>query len=133
MAVRTALRIELANRPGELVKALRPVAQAGVNLHAVAAVGGGQTSLVELLPNDPVAAIHGLQQAGITAHEVQVALTWLPNRPGTLLRACETLAAAGINIEGIYPVSTDPAQGTQIAFECADAPHADQVLSGLSY
>ena len=31
VSVRTALRLELANRPGELAKALRPIAQAGVN------------------------------------------------------------------------------------------------------
>ena len=57
----------------------------------------------------------------------------MPNRPGTLLKACEALAAAGINVDGVYVVSTDPAQGVQITVECHDAQQADQVLSGVNY
>lgn len=133
MSVRTALRLELANRPGELAKALRPVAQANVNLHAVAGVASVSSSIIEVLPSDLPAAVSALQQAGIHAQEVEVVVTWLPNRPGTLLKACEALATAGINIEGVYVVSTDPSQGVQLTFECRDAQRADQVLAGVSY
>ena len=133
MAVRTALRLDLANRPGELAKVLRPIAQSGVNLHAIAGVAGGQSSIVELLPSDPAAAASALQHAGVSAQQVQVAVTWLPNRPGTLLKAAEALAAAGINVEGVYVVSSDPAQGVQLTVECADAARADQVLAALTY
>ncbi len=133
MAVRTALRIQLQNRPGALGTALRTIAQAGVNLETAAAVAGGDTSTVEVLPADPAGAVRALQQAGLTVREVQVAMTWLPNRAGTLARACEALGGAGINIDAIYVVSTDPSRGQQAAFECADAARADQVLAGLSY
>jgi hypothetical protein len=133
MSVRTALRLELANRPGELAKALRPVAQAGVNLHAVAGVANAQSSIIEVLPSNAAAAVDALKQAGIAAQEVEVVVTWLPNRPGTLLKACETLASAGINVDGVYVVSTDPAQGVQMIVECRDAQQADQVLGGVSY
>ena len=75
MSVRTALRLELANRPGELAKALRPIAQAGVNLHAVAGVASAQSSIVEVLPSNPAAAVDALQQAGIIAQEVEVVVT----------------------------------------------------------
>jgi hypothetical protein len=134
MAIRTALRIQLQNRPGALSAALRAIAQAGVNLDTAAGVAGGEdTATVEVLPADPAGAVRALQQAGLTVREVQVAVTWLPNRAGTLARACEALGGAGINIDGLYVVATDPSRGQQAAFECADAARADQVLTGLSY
>jgi hypothetical protein len=139
MAVQVALRLEVANRPGELVKVLRPLAQAGVNLHAVAGVAGSgasagtPTNVIELLPSQVAAAADALQKAGIQSQQVEVVVTWLPNRPGTLLKACEALATAGINIEGVYVVSTDPSQGVQMTFECREAQRADQVLAGVRY
>jgi len=133
MAVRSALRLDLTNRPGELAKALRPIAQAGVNLNAIAGVATGQSSLLSLLPSDLPAAAGALQKAGFSAQQVEVVVTWLPNRPGSLLAACEALGGAGINIDAVYVVSTDPAQGVQITVECHEAQQADQVLSGLTY
>lgn len=133
MAVLTALHIELANRPGELAKVLRPIAQANVNVHALAGVASAQPSVIAVLPSNLIAAASALQQAGFQAQEVEVVVTWLPNRPGTLLKACDALAAAGINIDGVFVVSTDSAQGVQITFECREARRADQVLAGVSY
>ena len=133
MAVQIALRLDVENRAGELVKILRPIAQAGVNLHAVAGVAGTQTNVIELLPSQVAAAADALQQAGVHAHEVEVVVTWLPNRPGALLKACEALTNAGVNIEGVYVVSTDPVHGVQMTFECHEAQRADQVLAGVSY
>src|SRR5260221_565958 len=141
MAVQVALRLEVANRPGELVKVLRPIAQAGVNLQGVAggagrgasreggASAGTPTNVIELLPSQVAAAADALQKAGIQSQQVEVVVTWLPNRPGALLKACEALATAGINIEGVYVVSTDPSQGVQMTFEGREAQRADQVLA----
>jgi hypothetical protein len=133
MSVLTALRLELADRPGELAKALRAIAQAGVNIHAVAGVASGHTSVIELLPNNVIDASTALQQAGFHAQEVEVAVTWVPNHPGTLLKACEAVAAAGINIDAVYVVATDPARGIQITFEGRDAPGIDQILARVNY
>ena len=133
MAITTALRLELANRPGELAKALRPMAQAGVNLHAVACLGSAESCVLAALPNDPAAAARALQRAGLQVQQVAVVVSWLPNRPGTLLAACEALGTAGINIDGVFVVATDPAQGVQLSFACrdADAERAEHVLAGL--
>ncbi len=139
MAVHVALRLDVANRPGELVKILRPIAQAGVNLHAVAGVaasernGGTQANVIELLPSQVATAADALQQAGVQSREVEVVVTWLPNQPGALLKACEALAMASINIEGMYVISTDPIQGVQMSFECREAQRADQVLASVRY
>ena len=133
MSVRTALRIELANQPGSLGTSLSQIAQAGVNLEAVAGVATGETSILELLVADPTAALQALQQVGISATETQVAVVSLPHRVGALAHACEALAGAGINIDGIYVVVTDASQGAQVAFECPEASHAEQVLAAITF
>lgn len=133
MSVLTALRLELANRPGELAKALHAIAQANVNIHAVAGVASAQSSVIELLPSNLIAATSALQQIGYHPQEVAVAVTWLPNHPGTLLKACEAIAAAGINIDGVYVIATDPALGVQITVEAGDAPRVDQILASVEY
>jgi hypothetical protein len=133
MSVLTALRLELPNNPGELAKALHAIAQANVNIHAAAGVATGQASVIEILPSNVIAANSALQQIGYHPQEVEVAVTWLPNRPGTLLQACEAIAAAGINIDAVYVVATDPALGVQIVFEAQDAPRVDQVLASVEY
>ncbi len=133
MAVHTALRIELANRPGELVKALRAIAQADVNIHAIAGIISAQSGVIELLPSNLIAATSALQQIGYHPQEVTVAVTWLPNHPGTLLTACEAIAAAGINIDGVYVIATDLALGVQIAVEAGDASRVDQILDRVEY
>ncbi|HEX8032275.1 MAG TPA: ACT domain-containing protein [Ktedonobacterales bacterium] len=133
MSVLTALRLELANNPGELAKALHAIAQANVNIHAVAGVATGQSSVIELLPNNVIAATSALQQIGYQPREVEVAVTWVPNRPGTLLQACEAIAAAGINIDAVYVVATDPTLGVQLTFEARDAQRVDQILGSVEY
>jgi hypothetical protein len=104
-----------------------------VNLHALAGMTCVQSGVIELLPSDAAAAADALQQAGVSAREVTVVLVWLPNRPGTLLRACEALATAEINLESAYVVSTDPRLGVQVTLECSDATRADQVLAEFNH
>lgn len=133
MSVLTALRLDLANHPGELAKALHAIAQANVNIHAIAGVAGAPSSVIELLPSNVIAAASALQQIGYHPQEVEVAVTWLPNRPGTLLKACEAIADAGINIDAVYVIATDPAMGVQITFETHEAKLTDQILASVEY
>lgn len=136
MSVLTALRLELANSPGELAKALHAIAQANVNIHAIAGVAGpdgAPSSIIELLPSNVIAATSALQQIGYHPQEAAVAVTWLPNRPGALLKACEAITAAGINIDAVYVIATDPAMGVEITFEAHDAQRVDQILASVEY
>lgn len=133
MSVRTALRVPLRHRPGELGRIARALADAHVRLEAFAGLARGTESMVELLPVNPAHATKALQAAGWTVEEVDVALAWLPDEPASLARACETLGAAGISIDAVYILTTNPAHGQHVAFECADAHRADQLLWALIY
>ncbi len=133
MSVRTALRVHLPHRPGELGRIARVLADAHVRLDAFAGLARGQEGMVELLPADAVHATRVLREAGWSVEEVEVALAWLPDRPESLARACETLGGAGIRIDAVYLLTTDPAHGQHVAFECPDAHRADQLLWALIY
>jgi hypothetical protein len=106
------------------------LADAGVNLDAVAGLDTGQMSAVELLVDQMEAAQQALNAAHISAASVPVAVAWLPNRPGALAAAGEALAAAGINLRSIFIIRTTGDQD-QVAFGCAEAAQADAILAGL--
>jgi hypothetical protein len=130
MAIETALRVQLLARHGELARVARVLADAGVNLDAVAGIDTGQMSAVELLVDQMEAAQQALNAAHISAASVPVAVAWLPNRPGSLAHAAEALAAAGINLRSIFIIRTT-GDRDQVAFGCAEAAQADAILSRL--
>ena len=130
MSVQTALRIRLPNRPGELVKVSKQLAQAGVNLETGAGVASGDIGELEIMVNDIPTATRILRDQGIQFREVQVALTWLTNKPGAAAQALSALADAGINVESIYLVRTEGDRQLS-ALGTSDPQKADQILSKL--
>ena len=130
MAIETALRVQLLSRHGELARVARVLADAGVNLDAVAGLDTGQMSAVELLVDQMETAQQAFNAAHISAASVPVAVAWLPNRPGALAQAGEALAVAGINLRSIFIIRTTGDQD-QVAFGCAEAAQADAILAGL--
>ena len=134
MSVETALRVRLPNRPGELARVASQLARANVNIRAVGGVAGaagGAESVLEFLVDRPAEAARAWRAAGTGFEEVQVALVWLADEPGTLAKATDTLAEAGMNLDSTYIVRTEAGR-TQVAFACADAQRADRILAGMS-
>jgi hypothetical protein len=129
MSVETALRLSLRNQPGELARVAEQLGRAGVNIRAVAGVASGNESRLEFLVDKPAEASRVWREAGVSCEEVQVALAWLSDTPGTLGRVGRVLADAGINIESTYVASTQAGRA-QVAFGCAEAQKADQLLAG---
>jgi hypothetical protein len=131
MSVETALRLVLRNQAGELARVADQLGQAGVNIRAVAGVASGTESRLEFLVDKPTEAARAWRDAGTSFEEVRVALAWLPDTPGTLARAGKALADAGLNIESTYLARTEGGRA-QVAFGCADAQRADQLLAQVS-
>lgn len=132
MALETALRIQVWSRPGEVARVARVLADRGVNVLSVAGLDTGQMSALTILVDDLGTAQEALQAAHISAALAPVAVAALPHRPGTLARACEALAAAGINLWALFIIQTSGAQ-QQVAFGCAEAARADRILTALTF
>jgi hypothetical protein len=131
MSVETGLRLSLQNQPGELARVAEQLGKVGVNIRAIAGVVTGNESRLEFIVDNAAEASRAWREASISFDEVQVALVWLPDTPGTLGRACRVLADAGLNIESTYVTGTQVGRA-QVAFGCADAQKADQLLAGLA-
>jgi hypothetical protein len=131
VSVERAFRVRLRNQPGELARVAEQLAQAGVNIRAVAGVASGGESQLEFLVDDPGEAGRAWREGGTTFEEVQVALAWLPDRVGSLARASRALADAGINVDSTYVARTEGGNA-QVAFGCADAQQVDQLLAAVA-
>src|SRR5438552_10095695 len=128
MSIQTAIRIRLANRPGELVKLTSKLAQAGINLEAGSGIATGTEGVLELLTNDTTKAEQILRDQGISFNETKVTLAWIPEKIGGLAEAIKPLSEAGINIDAFYLVRAEGNQNL-VAIGTDNPEKADKLLS----
>jgi hypothetical protein len=132
MPIETALRVQLANHPGELARVARQLANAGVNIGSVAGLTVGGEGTVEFLVDNLGAAKGVLTQGAIAFQEVRVVVSpipdGVPDHPGMLARLAEALAGAGINIESLY-AAVGPGGQLQAVLGCSDPENAEPVLA----
>lgn len=133
MSVRMALRVHIAREPDGIAQVAQIVARENIHVEALAAVSSGDITAIDLLPVNPEHALKALQKAGLQVVSYGVALAWMPRQPGSLLLACETLAAADVHVDAAYILATDRHSGQRVAFACSEVERADQLLWALSY
>ena len=98
----TEFTIQLANRPGQLAGLAKMLADAGVNIEALAAFGIEDLGVVRVLVDDPTAAREVIREGGLVAEEREVITTIISHEPGTLAQLTQSLADADVNIDGLY-------------------------------
>ena len=139
MSIQTAIRIRLANRPGELVKLTTKLAQAGINLESGSGIATGTEGILELLVSDTSQADRRnddnqtpkyqiLRDQGISFNETKVTLAWIPEKIGGLAEAIKPLSEAGINIDAFYLVRAEGNQNL-VAIGTDNPEKADKLLS----
>ena len=111
--------VTLANKPGQLATLARQLADAGVHIESLAAIGTDGKSLVRFMPDDAVATRHVLEGAGVHFEERPILDTFLPNEPGALAAVTQRLADAGVNIDSIYLLHSN-AEGLHFAVTVDD-------------
>ena len=98
----TEFTIHLANRPGQLAGLTKLMADAGVEIEALAAFGMEDIGIVRLVVADAENARRAIDDAGLVVEERRIVTTVLSHRPGALAALTQSLAAAGVNIDGLY-------------------------------
>lgn len=121
------LVVRVSNRPGMLAAVSETIAQAGVNIEALAAFGIDDEGMVRLLVDNAAAARRALRRANILFEEREIITTVLPHQPGTLAALTHQLAESAINIEAIYALGVDPA-GIHLALAVSDRDAAVAAL-----
>jgi hypothetical protein len=99
---KTQFSLILANKTGELARLAKVLAEAQVNMEALAISEGIHTGVVRVVVDAPDRARQALQQTDIAFSEQRVLAVELPNEPGALADLCEKLAADGQSIDYVY-------------------------------
>ncbi|MBT8213360.1 MAG: ACT domain-containing protein [Acidimicrobiia bacterium] len=119
--------VTMNNRPGQLATLARRLADAGVNIDALAASTGEHEALVRFVPDDEATTRTVLKTAGVSFEERPVLDTVLPNRPGALADVAERLASSGVNIDAMYLMNTS-SEGLHFAIAVNDPDGAASTL-----
>ena len=99
--------VTIEDKPGALGKCFLALAERGVNILAFQSFVEEGESLARLIVSDRTAAMAVLGGLRMIFEETDVAVGYLPNRPGELGRAAARLGENRINIDYSY-CGTDP-------------------------
>ena len=127
----TQLAVFLANRPGALARVCEALAQAEINIHALATSDTVDHSVVRMVVSDPTKALMLLGEAGVLALESDVIMIETENRPGVLATIAELLAKAEVNIEYAYLAGSPKAEKGLIILRPSDVEKAQHALRDL--
>ena len=127
----TQLAVFLSNRPGALMRVCEALANAEINIHALATSDTVDHSVVRMVVSDPTRALMLLGEAGVLAIENEVLMIQSDNHPGTLAKIAERLSNAGVNIEYTYMAATINADRGLMILRPNDVDKALRVLRDL--
>jgi hypothetical protein len=124
----TEFSIRLTNRPGQLAALARALADAGVEIEALAAVADNGDSYVRVIVNAAPLTRRVLMAADLEFDEREVLDTFLPRGTRALAHMASELAAASVNINSMYLLHSD-AEGAHFAVTVDDHEAAERALT----
>ena len=127
----TQLAVFLANRPGALARACEALANAGINIYALATSDTVDHTVVRMVVSDPTRALMLLGEAGVLALETDVLTIETASEPGVLGKIADRLAEAEVNIEYTYLAAGREAEKGLIILRPSDVEKARRVLEGF--
>jgi hypothetical protein len=127
----TQLAVFLANRPGALARVCEALANAEINIHALATSDTVDHTVVRMVVSDPTKALMLLGEAGVLALETEVLTIETASQPGVLAKIADRLAEAKVNIEYAYLAGGRAAEKGLIILRPSDVEKAQRVLQDL--
>jgi hypothetical protein len=128
MQIVNQLALFLANKPGTLAKACDALAEADINIYALTISDTADHSVVRIVVSDPNRALMILGDHGVLVIENKVLMIENDNKPGSLARIADKLAAAKINIEYAYLATSPKSKKGLLILRPSDAKKALKVL-----
>ncbi|MBW2643306.1 MAG: ACT domain-containing protein [Deltaproteobacteria bacterium] len=96
------ISVFLENKAGRLAEVAAILAEADVNIRALALADTSDFGVLRLIVNDNQKAIHALKNRGFTVSKTDVVAVEVEDKPGGLNRILDILNRAGINVEYMY-------------------------------
>src|SRR5437660_9674388 len=127
----TQLAVFLAKRPGSLARVSETLANAGINIYALATSDTVDHTVVRMVVSNPTQALMLLGEAGVLALETDVLTIETANEPGVLAKIAERLAEAEVNIEYAYLAGDRGSGKGLIVLRPSDVEKAQTALRDL--
>ena len=125
------LSIFLENRPGSLARISGVLAEAGVNILALAVHDTVDHAVIRLIAEPHVKALLLLEQEGLYLMEQDVIVMQLANQTGTLAVIARALAHADINIHYAYCTATEHQLQGCLILKTDDIERTLEILNDL--
>ena len=126
---RKQLTVFLENKPGRLAQILSALAQAKINIVALAVMDRQDQGVLRLVTENDAATrkmLQGMNQQSATHDVLAVELR---NQPGALAHVCETLAGGHINVDYAYCSSGGKNGKVYGIFKVSNLDKAQRVLT----
>ena len=126
------ITVHLENKPGRLAQVLSILAQAKVNITALAVMDGKEHGVLRMVTEDDVATKKSLASLNLQCTTHDVLTIELKNQPGALAHVCETLAGGHINIEHAYCSAGGRNGKVYGIFKVSNLDKAEQVMTAAT-
>jgi hypothetical protein len=129
MQITKQLAVFLDNRPGTLASVAQALADAQINIYAIATSDTVDHSVIRLVVSDYRKALHVFEEHGTLVVEDDVVMVEGSNQPGALAQVAHRLADAKINIEYCYCATSPDAKKGLLILRVSDPAKALKVLT----
>ena len=120
-------KVFVADKPGELARVTEALADAAVNIRAIASESKHENAFLRVVTSDVQTTEKALQNAGLKYQLNDILDIELLDRPGELAKIAKRLARAGINVHSIYILGSKNGR-TEIALTVDDPERAKSTL-----
>jgi hypothetical protein len=127
------IALTLPNRPGALAGVAKVLAEARLNLAALAVTSEGEKGMVRLILNEPNRALKALRAAKYKATAHDLLVVHLEDRAGSLLKILELLAEREVNVQSIAILVVREGSKTLVAISTDEVKKARATLEAAGY
>jgi hypothetical protein len=122
------ISIFLENKAGRLAEVAAILAEADVNIRALAIADTSDFGVLRLIVNDNQRAVEALRNRGFTVGKTDVVAVEVEDRPGGLYRILDMLYKAEINVEYMYAFVTQSGSNAIMIFRFDNIDEAVKLL-----
>lgn len=128
------ISVFLENKTGRLSEVTGILAEAGVNIRALALADTSDFGVLRLILDDNEHAVAVLKENGFTVGKTEVVAAEVADKPGGLHNILKTLRGEGINVEYMYAYVRHTGKDAVMIFRFDNIQGAVEVLkkSGVS-
>ena len=122
------ISIFLENKPGQLAKACRALAQNNVNIATLSLADTTDFGIVRMIVDDHEKGYEVLSKAGFTVRQTEVVMAKVMDRPGGMAELMEKLDKIDVDIEYSYAYSLGSGDSAILIFKFSDNQKAQAAL-----